>query len=137
MTDTPNETNDALFAARKQWDAATGKGLDVVAALKAALEWMPLMFDSIEELRKELDGAKNLIQAMEIERGQMARAMERLGQEAQVAEFKEALRLASIRLGICADRMRGCNAEGGKHGLIDEVDDFAREAAFMLKEDGK
>ena len=81
MTTTISTTSaqEALFAARKQWDAATGKGLDADAALKAALEWMPLMFDSIEELRKELDDAKTLIQAMEIERGQMARAMERLG----------------------------------------------------------
>lgn len=87
MTDTPKEAQDALFAARKQWGAATENGLDTDAALQTALEWMPLMFYTIEKQRgvqKELDEAKTLIQAMEIERGQMARAMERLGRHNEI-----------------------------------------------------
>jgi hypothetical protein len=47
-------------------------------------------------------------------------------------ELREALRIARIRLGICADRMRGCNEDGGKHELIAEVDNWVEEAAAAL-----
>ena len=49
----PPEGTDALITARLQWDEATANGLDADAALKTALEWMPLMFETIETLRKE------------------------------------------------------------------------------------
>lgn len=50
MTDTIPE---ALKTARNQWDEALVDGLDVDAVLGVALEWVPVMFETIEALRAE------------------------------------------------------------------------------------
>ncbi len=53
--------------------------------------------------------------------------------EAERKELVEALRLAGIRLGICADRMRACNESPQKHDLVGEVADWTREALARAK----
>ena len=52
--------------------------------------------------------------------------------------FELALRYATVRLGICADRMRGCNAhheEGGRkapHELLEEVEAWEKAGREAL-----
>lgn len=52
--------------------------------------------------------------------------------EGEIERLREALRLAGIRLGICADRMRGCHEETGQHALLAEVEMFESEARAAL-----
>ena len=42
------------------------------------------------------------------------------------------MRIAGIRLGICADRMRGCNETPQKHEMIEEVDAWKEEVEALL-----
>lgn len=53
--------------------------------------------------------------------------------DARIRELEEAQRLAHIRIGICADRMEGCNAIGGDHQLIDEVREWESDARAVLQ----
>ena len=52
--------------------------------------------------------------------------------EGEAERLRRALELAAIRLEVCAGRMRGCHAETGQHGLLDEVETFVREARESL-----
>lgn len=67
--------------------------------------------------------------------GRVVTGKERCGVNAaedEIRRLREALRLAGIRLGICADRMRGCHEETGQHELLDEVEMFEAEARQAL-----
>lgn len=46
----------------------------------------------------------------------------------------DGLRLAAVRLGILAARMRACHSETGRHELLHEADDFEAEARELIAE---
>ena len=49
-----------------------------------------------------------------------------------IEQLREALKAAAIRLGILTGRMRSCHQETGKHELLEEAEDFEREAWAAL-----
>lgn len=52
--------------------------------------------------------------------------------DALIKELVAALRVAGIRIGICADRMEGCNADGGDHQLVFEVREWVDDTHAAL-----
>ena len=50
----------------------------------------------------------------------------------EVRELRRALQDAAIRLEILTGRMRACHEETGKHELLEEAEDFAKQAKDSL-----
>lgn len=47
------------------------------------------------------------------------------------------IKLDAVRLEILTARMRGCNATGGSHDLIEEAEDFSKDARAFLEKVGE
>ena len=92
----------------------------------------PSMTDHFEKLERCIDSLRDHALKMgAIASDMLARAE---AAEARCARLANAIRLAATRIEICADRMRGCNAVGGDHQLLEEVVEWAAEARAALSD---